>query len=332
MFLLDKGELGMINHRNLLGQSLLNEDDIIKQRIDLKFPKFEYVGGYTGSDGYLYLMCKDCGVIVKHNAQITKPSRRVSLSCINCINIIEDADKTRNQYKKYDRVICVSEECNNTYQKYFSDCAPSQVLYNVIDDEEILKKAEMEPAVPVNKTKLTAIAVGRMSPEKNYAMLLEVHKQLIEEGFDYELWLVGDGKEANALKEYVKLQHLENSVKFFGFQTNPYPFMKRADFLVCSSKYEGYSTVVVEAMILGTPVITVDCGGMRQILGNNEYGIITENNESALYAGIAEYLNNTKLRSDYSCRAIHKGKQFTIIGAVKQSTDMFIQIAEEACK
>ena len=91
----------MISKRNLLGQSLLNEDDIIKQRIDLKFPKFENVGGYTGSDGYLYLMCKDCGVIVKHNAQITKPSRRVSLRCINCINIIEDADKTKNQKNKY---------------------------------------------------------------------------------------------------------------------------------------------------------------------------------------------------------------------------------------
>ena len=237
-------------------------------------------------------------------------------------------NKTRNQYKKYDRVICVSEECNKTYQKYLSDCAPSQVLHNVIDDEEILRKAEMEPAVPISKTKLTAIAVGRMTDQKNYMMLLEVHKQLIDEGNDYELWFVGDGPDLHRLKEYVKENSLDNSVQFYGFQSNPYPYMKKADVLVCSSKYEGYSTVAIEALILGLPIVTVDCTGMKEIFGNNGFGIITKNTKSALFAGIAEFLNNEKLRSNYAHFAAVRGKQFSAWEAVKQSNDMFIQIEE----
>lgn len=239
------------------------------------------------------------------------------------------ANKTRDQYKKYDRVICVSEECNNTYQKYFSDCAPSQVLYNVIDDEEIRRKAELEPTIPINKTKLTAIAVGRMSPEKNYPMLLEVHKQLIEEGHDHELWFVGDGAETDKLKEYVNINHLLSSVKFFGFQANPYPFMKQADFLVCSSKYEGYSTVVVEAMTLGLPIVTVECGGMRKILGDGDFGMITENSMQGLRASIRNMLLNKSLRHSFGQKALERAQQLSGHTAAREAEREFELIVEE---
>ena len=155
------------------------------------FYQFHLKGDYDIEVAYL-----ECGPTKVMASSTNK--KAVHLAWIHCDleKKFEDmssfANKTRSQYKKYDKVICVSEDCNKTYQKYFSDCAPSQVLYNVIDSEEILRKAEMEPAVSINKTKLTAIAVGRMSPEKNYSMLLEVHNQLVKEGYDYELWLVGD--------------------------------------------------------------------------------------------------------------------------------------------
>ena len=83
----------MINKRNELGQSITNDDDIVKQRIELKYSKYEYVGGYTGSDGYLYLRCKDCGTIKRHNAQITKPSRRAFIDCPVCNSISKQYQK-----------------------------------------------------------------------------------------------------------------------------------------------------------------------------------------------------------------------------------------------
>lgn len=56
---------------------------------------------------------------------------------------------------------------------------------------------------------------------------------------------------------------------------------------VCSSRREGFSTAVTEALIVGTPVVSTNCSGAYELLGkNNEYGIVTENNEDALYEGI----------------------------------------------
>lgn len=235
------------------------------------------------------------------------------------------ASKTRGQYKKYDHVICVSEDCNKTYQKYFSDCAPSQVLYNVIDDEEILRKAEMKPAAPINKTKLTAIAVGRMTDQKNYMMLLEAYDQLIKEGKDFDLWFVGDGPDAKKLRGYVKGNGLEDSVRFYGFQSNPYPYMKKADFLVCSSKYEGYSTVAIEAMILGLPIVTVNCTGMSEIIGDNEYGFITDNSLDGLKGGINKVLSSVPLRDYLSQKSVVRAEQLSGKSVAKQIEILFEQ-------
>lgn len=238
-------------------------------------------------------------------------------------NMNSFAKKAKNQYKKYDRVICVSEECNKTYQKYFPECAPSQVLYNVIDAEEILSKASLKLDPSPGKKRLTAVAVGRLSQEKNYKMLLEVHRQLIENNVDYDLWIVGDGPEKPELEEFIKENHLQDSVKLWGYQSNPYPIMKEADFLVCSSKYEGYSTVVIEALTLGLPVVTTDCGGMRMILDEDKYGIVTDNSAGELKAGMEKLIIDDDLRRSYSVRATQRAKELTGRKAAKETEELF---------
>ena len=90
----------MINKRNDLGQSVLIEDDDIKQRVELKYSKYEYVGGYTGADGYLYLRCKDCGRTKKHYAGIIKPSRHRNINCPVCNEVAEQYRKEVKQKEK----------------------------------------------------------------------------------------------------------------------------------------------------------------------------------------------------------------------------------------
>lgn len=236
------------------------------------------------------------------------------------------AKNTKNQYKKYDKVICVSEECSKTYQKYFSECAPSQVLYNVIDAEEILSKASLKLDPPPRKKRLTAVAVGRLTDQKNYKMLLEVHKQLINEDYDYDLWIIGDGPDKSELEEFIQENQLQDSVKLWGYQSNPYPIMKSADFLVCSSKYEGYSTVVIEALILGLPVVTVDCTGMKTILKDSEYGMITDNSISGLKVGMRTFIVDKSLRKYYSQKTVQRAKELTGEKAAKETEKLFEQL------
>ena len=105
---------------------------------------------------------------------------------------------------------------------------------------------------------------------------------------------------------------MQDSFKFLGFQENPYKFMKNCDLYVCSSRREGFSTAVTEALILGIPVVSTDCSGAKELLGkNNEYGVVTNNNTQDLYLGIKDILNCNELLNHYKKQAIKRGALFS---------------------
>ena len=86
---------------------------------------------------------------------------------------------------------------------------------------------------------------------------------------------------------------MADSFTFLGYQTNPYKYAARTDLFVCCSLSEGFSTAATEALIVGTPVCTVEVSGMKEMLGeHNEWGIVTKNSEEALYQGIKDLLDH----------------------------------------
>lgn len=101
-------------------------------------------------------------------------------------------------------------------------------------------------------------------------------------------------------------------MKLLGFQENPYICMSEADLFVSSSRVEGYSTVVAEALVLGLPVMTTDCSGMRDLLGDSEYGIITENNIESLYSQIKMMILDKDKYKYFKSKAMEKSKAFSM--------------------
>ena len=96
-----------------------------------------------------------------------------------------------------------------------------------------------------------------------------------------------------------------------GYQTNPYKYVAKSELFVCSSFAEGFSTAATEALIVGTPVCTVNVSGMKEMLGeDNEYGIVTENSEEALYEGIKNIVDDPKKLKHYKRMAQIRGKIF----------------------
>ena len=229
-------------------------------------------------------------------------------------------EKTSLWYCAFDRVICVSKNVKVAFDEIFHSAFPSDVLYNVIEDQTIRKKAE-EIIPNLQKRKLTMLAVGTMYPPKNYPRLLRTHKRLREEGIDHDLWILGEGEQRTQLELFIRENSLEDSVTLFGFQQNPYPYMKAADVIVCSSNYEGFSTVITESAILGKAIVTTDCSGMREILGESEFGLITENSDNAFTNGVRIMLSDHKLREKYSELALDRGKRFSMQNLVKETED-----------
>ena len=234
--------------------------------------------------------------------------------------------KTAPQYRKFDEIVCVSEDSRKSFNALFGEALPVSVLYNTLDDQTVRARSELPLPAAAVKRRTTLVSAGRLSAEKAYDRLLRVHKRLLEEGMEHDLWIVGEGGERPALERYVKENGLEDSVRLFGFQSNPYPFFRAADLLVCSSHYEGFSTFITEGLILGKPIVTTACAGMRELLGNSEYGLITGNDEESLCEGIKGCLADPALRRRFAEAALRRGADFSA-EELTRKTEAFLEEA-----
>lgn len=257
--------------------------------------------------------------------------RAVKLAWVHCdLSVKMDGvlerfvQKARPQYGKFDRVACVSRDVLESYQRLFGPTPPASVVYNTVDDRLIREKARQPLPPEAKKQGLTLVTLGRLTQQKGYDRLLRVHQRLLEAGLEHRLWILGEGEDRPALEQFIADNHLENSVTLFGFRDNPYPFIQAADLLVCSSRYEGFSTFVTEGLILGKPIVTTDCTGMRELLGDSQYGLITENSEGGLYEGLKRLLAEPERLRAYALAAKARGRDFSTETLVKK-TEEFLE-------
>lgn len=237
--------------------------------------------------------------------------------------MVTQAEKLKKYYQSFDKVVCVSGTVKDSYVNLLGNAPEAIVLYNVNDEREILTKAE---AFAVPKTKTTFISVGRLSFEKGNDRLLEACKLLKDDGHDFAMWLVGDGPERDALQKMAADFGLREAVHFLGFQSNPYPYMAAADVVVCPSRYEGFSTVMTEAMILGKAAVTTPCSGMRELLGESQYGLITGDSAQGIYQGMKKLLDDPELREHYVQKAAIRGRDFSRDKLLKQTEQFFEEL------
>ena len=123
---------------------------------------------------------------------------------------------------------------------------------------------------------------------------------------------MGVGEEQTKLESLIEELGVKDTFHLLGYKDNPYAYVSRSDIYVCSSLREGFSTATTEALVLGVPVVTTECSGMKEQLGeNDEYGIVTENNEDALYEGLKKMLSSPELLAAYKEKAKIRGKDFS---------------------
>jgi glycosyltransferase involved in cell wall biosynthesis len=145
-----------------------------------------------------------------------------------------------------------------------------RVINNPVDIDSIVEKSYTKEL----KEKINLLAVGRLNKVKGYDLLLET---ISKSNNKYQLTILGEGQEENSLKELVNTLNISDRVFFLGFQANPYTFMKEADLMILSSRYEGFPNVVLEANTCGTPVVAFDCpGGTGEIIENGVNGFLVE--------------------------------------------------------
>ncbi len=117
------------------------------------------------------------------------------------------------------------------------------------------------------KKKTIVINIGRLDNQKNQTVLINAFARVVVHHPQAILLIIGDGEKKTLLRQQIKQLHLNKRVFLLGKKNNPFPYLRRARLFVFTSKYEGYATVLIEALYCRIPIISIDCPyGPREIL------------------------------------------------------------------
>lgn len=266
-----------------------------------------------------FLEGKVCKFVANSTNKDSKKIAWIHTDINNQNKIFRNIEEEKNCYKEFNKIICVSEEVKNRFISKTGITKNIYVQINPIQSDEILNRSEEKIEENLNENGLIVSTVGRLVKEKGYDRLLQIHNKLIQEGIIHSLWIIGDGIEKKNLESYVKKNHLENTVNLLGYKDNPYKYVKKSDIFVCSSRVEGLSSAVLEATILEKVIISTECPGVKEILGESgQAGMVVENNDTALYEGLKDLLTNSAKRKKIENNIKSRSKLFEIENVMKQ--------------
>lgn len=176
-----------------------------------------------------------------------------------------------------------------------------KIIYNPTITNHIFEKSQqvldhswLQPGeLPV------VLGLGRLDPQKNFSTLIEAFAKVLETK-PCRLIILGKGREKAELQALIKELNLENYVALPGFVNNPYPYLKKAAVFVLSSLWEGLPNVLIEALALGTPVVSTNCPcGPAEILDNGKYGsLVPVGDSQAMARAILDVLSGNSCQVD----------------------------------
>lgn len=181
----------------------------------------------------------------------------------------------------------VSQGARDSFVNNFNVIGNKYVIYNPIDNNEIMRLANEESEKIDHKY---IVHVGRFNRAKRHDLLLNAFALTKT---DSKLVLFGSGKLEKQIKQQIIDLNIQNRVIIAGFKSNPYPYLKASKGLVLTSDSEGLGMVLLEAQILGIPMLSTDCSaGVREVVGDDYAGLMPIDNPVAIASFIDDMLAN----------------------------------------
>lgn len=187
------------------------------------------------------------------------------------------------KYNKFKNIVFVSKEGKDSFIKVFPEMKQKTIICNNLIDSEKIKRLSEEEIETFEKENITTfINVGRHDEkQKRLSRIIEAAQKLKNKGYQFRIFLIGDGPDSDYYKKQVEEKKLQENIIFIGRKQNPYPYFKIADCVILSSEYEGYPVVFLESFVLNKPLITTKVSDYEQVEG--KYGYVTEKNVEDIY-------------------------------------------------
>lgn len=199
--------------------------------------------------------------------------------------------------KKSDTTVFVSKITQKNLEIFAGSPLPNaQYIYNLFDYKNILSMAEEPINNDLFKTEEKVfVSVGRLDYAKGYDVLLNAHTELLREGYQHRIIIIGDGYYYPLLRKKIARENMEKTFILAGQKENPYPYMAAADYYIQSSRYEAYPLAIGEALILNKPIISTDAGGIKEMITHEKTGYIVNFCKDELKQAITTFLSNPGL-------------------------------------
>lgn len=226
-------------------------------------------------------------------------------------NAYRNNEEFISTYQELDGIAFVSRDAMQDFCSNYFVHPYGRVVHNMVNSGLIKNSSNDDIHLVLDHRTVNLCSVGRLSKEKGYLRLVKSLGELHNEGLkNWHLYLLGEGEDRDAITQIAHKYGVADRVTLLGFQTNPHKYVSKMDLFVCSSETEGYSTAVTESMILGVPVLTTDCSGMNEIIGDSGAGIIVPNSTESLKAGLRQILSDNDLLAEMKVNASERSKIF----------------------
>lgn len=207
--------------------------------------------------------------------------------------IAVDRESQFAMWEKYDGIVSISDEVTKAFVSLFPKLQQKVIeIPNIIpiDYINLLKSTfSVESEMPCNGS-IKLLSIGRFCKAKNFDNIPEICNRIRKCGLNIKWYLIGYGKDKELIEKKIVESGMEGIVIILGKRINPYPYIQACDLYVQPSRYEGKSVSVIEAQVLGKPVVITDYPTSKSQLINGYDGVIVPMNNEECAKGIAELL------------------------------------------
>jgi glycosyltransferase involved in cell wall biosynthesis len=203
----------------------------------------------------------------------------------------------------YEQVYCVSEDLYHACRAAGVTAARCEVLENGIDLTEYSRRqtvAEARRSLGLSPHRPLIGAVGRLSPEKGFDLLIKALAELNRGGLDADLVILGDGGQRAALQALANQLGLQDRVHLVGWQANLIGWYEAMEVFTLSSLREGLPNVLLEALALEVPVVATRVAGVPRVVADGENGLLVEpGSVAALTGALARLMRDPHLQGRF---------------------------------
>lgn len=310
--------------------------------------KFDYIIGFGMTANIIAILTSKYGKVIITEHNVKSIENNITKGVKNLIYNRTYNFFIKNLYNKANIIVSVSKYIGlDLIKNYGIKKEKICTIYNGVNNKIINKLkyenlSEKENEIFKNPV---IINVGALSPQKGQWHLIKIMPELKKVIPNIQLVILGQGPYYDKLSNLVQSLDLQDSVHLMGVKSNPYKYMYNAKIFVLSSLYEGFPNVLVEAMSVGLPIVSVDCkSGPKELLNKDinvevtnkyilaDYGILVPDffynkdncleNEKILTQAVLKIMNDNQLREYYRQKSKQRIKLFTAKNMAKQYMDI----------